>query len=296
MARAKRKKAKAEKARRLHQEPIVRRVAELLETGTPTRWRWTSEARHGLRAAMCLRGAKWDAADKRAEEIVTLARHRIGLSRAPTWSAVQELPSERLYFYCGGCGGYIDGGADRPWCSKDCNKILYKREWWHQGGAEEAARRSAMKAVLNGGAPPPDLSRDRLCRHCSQPFTPANEDQRHCSWRCSQQARAAVYRDCLMCSMPFQPRAGGGQEQLFCSRTCMQRHHDRQRAAPREARPCRRCGAIFEPPVKRGRVRMFCSDQCRRRFHNGGGVQQDGRYVDSEGPGGDPGDLQGGDR
>ena len=87
MARSKRrKKARRE---RLHREPIVREVARLLATGQPTQWRWTSEARHGLRSAMCLKGVAWEVADKRAEEIVMLARYRLGLSLYPTWSQAQ---------------------------------------------------------------------------------------------------------------------------------------------------------------------------------------------------------------
>lgn len=140
MARPKRKrKARAE---RLHREPVVRRVADVLLTGEPTRWRWVSACRHGIRAALCELGYRngnptispWEQADRLAEEIVTAARHRIGLSRLPvSWRETQGEPyTSRVFYYCGSCSGHMPEGSDVPWCSEECRRLIRARHYDRQ--------------------------------------------------------------------------------------------------------------------------------------------------------------------
>lgn len=264
MARAKRRKAKRQ---RLHKEPIVREVARLLETGHPTKWRWTSAARHGLRAAMCLKGTPWDVADKRAEEIVTLARHRIGLSVVPSWTeanGTQHAVTYRTYHFCQGCGGYDSEGHDRPWCSPECRRTVIGQRYDSAQRLDDAARLKATRVILTGGAEDARTRRsERRCRQCEKYFTPARGDQRFCSHRCGIRAsRNITMRDCLVCAMPFRPPRVDAA--LYCSRPCQnvaeaRRRKAKRAAAPPNTKPCRVCGQQFRPTAA---GKMLCSPKC----------------------------------
>ena len=259
MARAKRKrKARAE---RLHREPIVRRVAELLLTGEPTPWRWTSEARHGLRARMCLDGMAWHLADARAEEIVRLARHRIGLSRFPTWTeALGEAREEREYFFCCSCGGHMPEGSDRPWCSSNCRDVHFNRRSRSDRKDGELARRQAFHAIFSDGLPEQPKAieaRERLCRHCREPFTAKRASRFYCSNSCLSSARRLDIRDCLVCAEPFTAKIG---QQKYCGPECRataMRHA--YKVQPRE-KSCAHCGEAF---TTHRSTAIYCSKGCR---------------------------------
>lgn len=273
MARAKRKKK--EQAERLHREPIVREVARILDVGTPTKWRWTSAAHHGVRSALCLKGLSWADADKRAGEIVTLARHRIGISLYPSWTEAQGSPPvEREYYFCAACGGRPEGGShDRPWCSEICRSILYKRDRTAAGRHDDVARARARAAILTGGQPS-DVNwqkAERRCRHCSTPYFPTLRRQRYCSTVCSANAIRGPARDCLVCATPFAPKSA---EQRYCGHKC-ERIAGQRRArqmwaatAQQHALVCRICETPFTSTRS---YRVFCSDACvaenERRRH-----------------------------
>lgn len=263
MARAKRRKAKRQ---RLHKEPIVREVARLLETGSPTKWRWTSAARHGLRAAMCLKGIGWAVADKRAEEIVTLARHRIGLSVAPSWIEANGTPhavTHRTFHFCQGCGGYDRDDHDRPWCSPECKSTVTGRRYESAQRLDDAARVKATRVILTGGAEDLRTQRsERRCRCCDKSFMPARGDQRYCSQLCGLRDRRNVtMRDCLVCATPFRPSRSAAA--LYCSRPCknvaLARRLKAKRAAAPNTKPCRVCGDQFRPSAS---SKMLCSPEC----------------------------------
>ncbi|HQS18795.1 hypothetical protein [Reyranella sp.] len=268
MSRAKRKRK--ERAERLHREPIVRRVAELLMTGSPTPWRWTSEARHGLRAGLCLNGMGWHEADARAEEIVRLARHRIGLSRCPTWTEAQgDLPEEREYWYCSSCGGHMPEGSDRPWCSSNCHAVQLERRYEADRRDGDMARRQSIRAIFSNGLPEQPKYMDprtRLCRHCRKPFTAKRADRSYCSNSCVSSARRLDIRDCLFCATPFTAKVGA---QKYCSQACS---YEASLRAPRQhplsgERPCGVCGEVFVPPSN-CRRQLYCQPSCRRVSRN----------------------------
>jgi hypothetical protein len=260
MARARKRKAKRE---RLHREPVVRRIAELLDDGTPTKWRWTSAAHRGLRAAMCMKGVPWKDADQRAEEIVTLARHRIGLSLYPSWAEARgPTPEVREFHYCEGCGGYI-GGSSHPWCSRECASRLYSRR--HLSRREDAACRGAAGALLAPAVAivePP--VRERRCRRCARLFCVprAHRHQLHCSKACGARAeRRFDVRHCIVCAEQFTARS---PTQMACTLQCQKVARQRgQRSPPRGDARCRHCGGTFALRVTGPRA-AFCSDRCRR--------------------------------
>ncbi len=259
-----RKKRKKNHQRPVHREPIVREVARLLQTGTPTHWRFTSEARHGLRAAMCLKGTPWAIADKRAEEIVTLARHRIGLSLFPTWSQVQgAAPETREYFFCASCGGFMQRGADRPWCSDECREALKERRRTDHKRRADEARQRAVRVVLTGGAAEPPADYTRACRGCGKLFKPGpnKRRQRYCGHSCSAKRPKYFSRPCLVCAEPFQP---WHHTQLTCGPACSR---EKPRATARAGRntrtiekTCVVCGNGFTTTRK---LAVACSPECR---------------------------------
>jgi len=264
MARPKRKRK--ERAERLHREPIVREVARILDVGTPTKWRWTSAAHHGVRSALCMKGLSWAEADKRAGEIVTLARHRVGISLYPTWRDAQGSPPEhREYYFCAACGGRPDGGShSRPWCSEQCRATLRLRERKVAARHEDAARTRAKVAILTGGRPS-DVNWqkvERRCHHCSSPYIPTLKRQRFCSVVCSSNAIRGPARDCLVCATPFAPKSA---EQRYCGHRCERIAYQRRArqvwaaTAQRHALVCRICETPFTSTRS---YRVFCSDAC----------------------------------
>lgn len=264
MARPKRKRK--ERAERLHREPIVREVARILDVGLPTKWRWTSAVHHAMRATFCVKGMAWAEADKRASEIVTLARHRIGLSLYPSWTEARgPAPEEREYYFCAACGGRPNGGShNRPWCSEICRNVLRLREREAAGRHEDAARARAKAAVLTGGKPS-DVNwqkAERRCHHCSNLYTPTLKRQRFCSQTCGANAARGPARDCLVCAQPFAPKSA---EQLYCGQKCFKviaqrRVRERRAAAAQQhALICRTCETQFTSTRS---YRTFCSEAC----------------------------------
>lgn len=266
MAKAKRKrKARAE---RLHREPIVRRVADVLLTGEPTRWRWVSACRHGIRAALCELGYRngnpkispWEQADQLAEAIVTSARHRIGISLYPTWSdAKGAAPEEREYWFCQGCGGFMQSNG-RPWCSEECRHVVRGRRYQASGRRDENARLHAVRIALTGGAEPAQ----RRCKHCDQLIAPTMHVTVYCSSRCRELAHEKPSpRQCKICEKTFQPFNSLG---LFCSDSCSDEGERRAQRVRRglSAEPaktcCKVCSATFMP---RAQSQLTCSDACR---------------------------------
>ncbi|MCW5733487.1 MAG: hypothetical protein KIS73_05150 [Enhydrobacter sp.] len=260
---AKPKRKRKERAERLHREPIVRRVSELLLTGEPTPWRWTSEARRGLRAGMCLEGMPWHAADKRADDIVRLARHRIGLSRCPTWTEAQgDVPQEREYFYCAGCGGYMHG-HDRPWCSRDCQLVLRERRYRVSGRGDELARLHALRVILTGSA----KAAQRSCENCDRLIAHQARSDRYCSQACreAQCYHPRASRACDICGTDYHPHPRSTSQ--FCSDRCAaegklrcERVRHGRPAQPDYTRRCVICSGTFQG---RARTAMTCSEDCR---------------------------------
>lgn len=270
MARARKRKRIATR-RRLHQEPIVRQVAKLLDTGTPTKFRYSSAARHGLRAAMCLKGEKWARADAMAGEIVALALARIGAT-IPTWRVAQgDPPQEREYWFCASCGGFMKANS-KPWCSPECCATLHSRQRNSTKREDDEARQRAIRVILTGG---PQQSTHwqrglRRCPQCSELYEPCKVTQRHCSRKCALAALTYPERSCLICAEPFRPHH---RTQTACSPACKaEAHRRRQRVARRLERPCATCGRPFA--VTSSSRQAFCSVDCRTASHR---VQQNER-------------------
>lgn len=265
MARPKRKKK--EQAERLHREPIVREVARILETGTPTKFRYESACRHGLRASFCMDGLKWEAADERARQIVTLALHRIGASLRPTWSIGQpQRDATREYFYCRHCQGFMPEGSSSPWCSEQCREARWIIDWKRGSAADDVARREALRTVFGASAEPSSGRAERTCKGCAKAFVPNERGQRFCSNPCARHHVKSTWlresKPCAICSTPFMAHL---ETSLYCSPPCVAegaRRVNRVRMAkkrPRHDKTCAICSKAFSTTRL---DRIYCGDEC----------------------------------
>jgi hypothetical protein len=247
---------------RIHRDPLVRRIARILDTGRPTRFAFEGACRHGLRSRLCLSGERWTHADQVAGVIITLALHRIGASR-PTWQQGQPDPVDRQERWsCLTCGGLIDSESARwRYCSDECKAIAISRATESRMRADAKAARAAFWAArANGGW----LTRD--CAHCRRPFRPTNEGprgalQRYCSRACYMAVKTVDrHRTCAGCGQGFDYQS---KDQRFCSKACANRAESAQ---PGPQRSCPMCGQFFTDRSRAG-IRQYCSNKCMKRHH-----------------------------
>jgi hypothetical protein len=266
VAKAKRRKQRAE---RLHREPIVRRVGDILATGKPTLFRYESACRHGLRAAWCMKGWKWAVADEQAALVVRLALCRIGASLRPTYrvSGLAEGPGTD-YWFCRHCKGRQEPGASSPWCSKECWMADYERQRREQHRRDEEAARAARHAIM-GELPP--LPAGLRCRHCQKLFQPDRVRdgalRKYCSHACYVAAGAQGRTiPCLVCATPF---AAQFINSKYCGAACAaeaERRKRRERAAavPYAERACAICSTPFTPAGANAQHAVYCSPPCAK--------------------------------
>jgi hypothetical protein len=249
------------KPRRLHREPIVRRVAAILDTGKPTRFRHEAACRAGLRAARCLAGDRWRDADQFALLVVALALHRLGISR-PTWAQAHDndLDGRSTTMQrrrCACCGGELDDDDRRMWCSQECGRVMRNRERYRTLSIDTRAARQAVLAASAAG-----VSTERECDHCGVNFriSERNPLQRYCSRSCALAALQvrAKQAACAHCGDAFAVTYRGKK---FCSLEC---RDAAKRPAPRVG-TCARCGEefLFRNAREIANGRRFCSTTCR---------------------------------
>jgi hypothetical protein len=263
MAKAKAKRKRKERAERLHREPIVREVAKILDTGTPTKFRWESICRHGLRAGFCLNGERWEPADQKAKQIVVMALHRIGAGLRPTWSlGQQQRDALREYRWCNHCRGRLDPGSAVPWCSELCRSVLYHRRRVDAAVAEEVARKDMRGAIFGAIAPRSLADQERRCELCGEGYKPTIKRQRFCSWECAR-SRLHPPRACAVCGEEFRPK-GQNREQLYCGQRCghVARNAAQQALLPVYDRVCTICSAAFRTTDAR---KLYCRPICKSR-------------------------------
>lgn len=215
-----------------------------------------------------MQGMAWAAADKRADEIVTHARHRIGLSQFPSWiEARGPTPEHKEFAFCANCGGFMPEGNDRPWCSYECHRLLDGRQRREVMRAEEVAREKARRILLTGGAEAPlAYSRGpRRCRGCGETFTPTAgvRAQRWCSRLCAARTARLKPVACLICATQFSPKR---EAQTFCSTPCRQEAGRRRKqqeyatmVARHHAKVCKVCSTPFTSTRS---FALYCGPAC----------------------------------
>lgn len=211
----------ARRDKRIHNDPIVRRIARILDSGRPTRFAFEGACRHGIRAHLCLSGATWARADTFAALVVTLALHRIGATR-PTWAQAQpEYGDDVERWWCVVCHGELNGERSK-YCSDVCRVIGVNRDVSARRVLDEQAARAAMVAA--GGR-----TLERACQQCGEAFEVDLHRplRKFCSVKCFRESRAAQAKTCPQCGHQFTPRHNRSQK--FCSLECRDESYRRPR-------------------------------------------------------------------
>lgn len=208
--------------RRLHETPIVRAVAAILDMGTPTRFAFEASCRHGIRASMCLDGAPWQRADDRAALIVTLALHRIGASTRPSWIDGQPEAQDTEHHWCAVCGGPVPETRSR-YCGEDCRRIGKHRHRLDAMRADYAAHKLAFTAARSNGWP-----QSTCCGCGGQYAADPMHRRRYCSKQCFEASiRVDRTSTCKTCGETF--TRSRHRTNRFCSRSCASKGQTRWR-------------------------------------------------------------------
>jgi hypothetical protein len=213
--------------------PLISTVAKILAKGEPTKFAFEAACRHSLRAAFCLDGKAWTAADARAAAIVAEALRRLGVTR-PTWQEAnpEDVVAQVEWTRCARCGKTIPpaenlNGYSKKYCSLLCKGAAQKdRE--RRGGRQ--FDRAAYLAAMAAKTAKTEEERAKSCERCGQGFVPDGRRDGH--------------------------KDG---EQRYCSRRCAYDARPKQL----KAKPCAGCGEVFQPRLA---VRKFCCIECSHGF------------------------------
>lgn len=234
---------------------MIERTIDVLRSGKASVFEHEGDCRHGLRSALCLRGAPWPTADGVAAYAVAEALKEIGAKR-PTWEEGQReatIPDD----CCAWCGGEIEQVGTRRdrYCSIECAKLA-----WTRRDAEDRKSKSAMHMrafkIINRERQP-----DCTCEKCGKAYKPPNPNApgRYCSTACAAAARTYIEeRPCLHCGTVFKPKQSANKGKdvgLYCSKACYS-------AAGRRAqfpKSCECCGSAFMARSSRAK---FCTPEC----------------------------------
>lgn len=230
---------------------LVAHAAEILKRGGEFPFAYEGVLRFAIRAALCRRRWKWNAADGAAEAVIEDALARLGIRR-PTWQEGQpEITAGGIR--CQRCSNELGEDAIRSasiFCGPECAKATLAERRLDWAWRNDAQRSAAEWVFLRETFPA------RPCDHCKALFRPTKEGARFCSKACSRASRGDLIeeRDCTWCGKSFVPgqRADAG---AFCSLAC----YTASRAVP--SRPCAHCGTVFKPHSA-ARAGKFCSVSC----------------------------------
>lgn len=248
--------ARKKKVRPLHRDPLVRRVAVILEAGRSSLWQYEAACRTGIRSRLCLSGTNWHDADDYAGRVVLFALHRIGRAHRPSWAQGQPEYDDRLIERrrCVTCGGEMELGSRLKYCSDECGAIAWNRQWQARGRHEDEITRLAFHAACAKGERP-----ERQCAHCDKAFevTAKNVRQKYCDEKCFKAAKSVdKNRMCPTCGIGF---IANHRTHEYCSPHCQ----SRARKVELPTKKCETCGVEFQPRDRwQNERRRFCSRAC----------------------------------
>jgi hypothetical protein len=127
-------KQRQKKLRRDQRDQLVNAMAEILQRGEESPFRYEAYCRHGLRSGLVLAGWSWALSDATAQAIVASALNRIGAKRPP-WIEGQRGYAQSgtliLCANCHQCGKVLLTDLHLKYCSADC------RDRFHHGIAKK---------------------------------------------------------------------------------------------------------------------------------------------------------------
>lgn len=186
--------------------------------GDPTPFTLEAPAVAHLRAAWCLAGWPYQAADETARDVVARALQRAGAVR-PSWKEAHDIEIAEDA-ECASCRGPLYG-RESAFCSDACHDRYY------------IEKRSAAKAAVRNGM---------LCHHCGAPLNAHRKSRMFCNVACLEahrktvRAMARAGKTCRNCGLPFEAQR---RDRAFCSQFCKGQWRHRMKVAgigPRRVR------------------------------------------------------------
>jgi len=176
---------RSRRGERADRQARMRQIAEVLQQGEPTRFRFEGACRHAVRARLCLDGWPYHAADAEAHQLVQGALDMIA-ARRPSWAMGQPEWTQdgaRLAerHHCARCAEPLPEGR-RLWCSDTCKNAAHTDRDRRDRRDEYAAKARAYRAARAAKVP------ERTCETCGRGFKPKDPgrrpNQRFCSVKC----------------------------------------------------------------------------------------------------------------
>lgn len=240
----------------------IRRIAQILKTGTASPFEFEGGCRYGLRASLCLMGWAWSRADSEAADMVATA---LQMNRAvrPTWQQGQPEWVDEIIerTRCAWCGTKLVeparnlNGVPRKYCSDLCGQAAYKHRARRSGEAVSKAEYLARCAMQTEQT---RQERARPCAHCGKSFSPARQGYRFCSRQCADAGSPRPNRlqhvPCPGCGEPMSPAKG----RRYCSQAC---YHKHGRPVQKPERTCPICKTVFRAHVPAS-PKVYCSRTC----------------------------------
>jgi hypothetical protein len=208
----------AKLAERMAFQSLVKAVAERLETGEPTVFRFEAELRHHLRSSWCLEGMRWCKADEKAEAVILLAFRFLKAVR-PTWLEGQQITKGTLFCANESCAVALRIDAQSVYCSETCRNVQSSRVWERRQAPQKLRLRERLANERWAAKQEP-----RLCPGCEQLFQPRFRDkpdytQKYCDHHCyildrkkqaaARKAEKAAMRSARRLRPPSPPRPNG---------------------------------------------------------------------------------------
>jgi len=209
--------------------------------------------RAGLRAALCLEGARWDQADNEAERVIDECFRRMGVER-PSWMDGQRNHVDRGDF-CLRCGrpmadDAVTGGRLPLFCSDICATAALAARENDELILRNEVRKEAKRLVARESKPA------KVCAQCGKLFHPAipwgegYRKQLYCSHNCANIAKEdKTTIACTTCGKTFSTKRSANS--LYCSRVC--------KHAATFSKSCIVCGSSFDAKT---RDALYCSRRC----------------------------------
>lgn len=171
------------------QKAVREKIIIIMNQAEPTPFAAEGSCRAGIRAALCLQGWPWPAADKTATDLVEGALRSIGAVR-PTWKQGQpEWTQDGVmavqYERCRNCADPLPEGYFK-FCCRPCADAHRGRTDGRWMNEQYVALQAAALAARIERRP------TRFCERCGSGFKPKHARQTFCSVFCVQASK----RDC----------------------------------------------------------------------------------------------------
>lgn len=197
-------------------ESLVDSVMDVLNDWRMSPFENEGSVRAGVRAALCLKGHRWDRSDLEASMVIEGGLRRMGVER-PSWEQGQReytVPLEN----CAWCSGERDPAVKGRFCTVECGKAFANDRQANDVRRNTQIYQSATRVIWR------DKKDRRACLTCQKQFMhDGDKDPRQfCTFTCYNEYRhteafSKFPSVCRFCDKPFMGRQSGA---FYCSNAC----------------------------------------------------------------------------